>query len=236
VNIKAFIAEIIRRLLPRAIMNEIRQMPEHANLSFSQEGEDILLQRLFENKATGFFIDVGAHHPTRFSNTYLFYLRGWRGINIDAMPGSMQAFDRLRPNDINIECAISDREEELTYFVFNKTALNTFSEEEALRKDGLRNYRIVERRIMKAHTLARLLGEHMQDGQVIDFLSVDAEGMDLRVLKSLDWSKHKPHMILAEDLQGAAGDEGEMKTYLQERGYELFARTLNTLFFRSKAR
>jgi len=236
VNIKAFIAEIIRRLLPRAIMNEIRQMPEHANPSFSQEGEDILLQRLFENKATGFFIDVGAHHPTRFSNTYLFYLRGWRGINIDAMPGSMQAFDRLRPNDINIECAISDREEELTYFVFNKTALNTFSEEEALRKDGLRNYRIVERRIMKARTLARLLGEHMQDGQAIDFLSVDAEGMDLRVLKSLDWSKHKPHMILAEDLRSAPGEEGEIKTYLQEKGYELFARTLNTLFFRSKAR
>ena len=61
-------------------------------MSYSQQGEDMILKSLFQDHQSGFYVDVGAHHPSRFSNTYFFYLRGWRGINIDAMPGSMAAF------------------------------------------------------------------------------------------------------------------------------------------------
>jgi len=74
-----------------------------AAVSFAQEGEDRVLYRMFQGRfgRPGFYVDVGAHHPTRFSNTYLFYRMGWRGINLDAMPGSMAAFARARPRDIN---------------------------------------------------------------------------------------------------------------------------------------
>ena len=65
-------------------------------ISYSQEGEDMILRRLFETRRRGFYVDVGAHHPRRFSNTYYFYRQGWSGINIDAAPGSMKLFDRLR--------------------------------------------------------------------------------------------------------------------------------------------
>ena len=75
----------------------------------------------------GFFVDVGAHHPQRFSNTYYFYLKGWSGINIDAMPGSMKIFDDLRSRDINLEIPISDKSEILTYYEFDEPALNSFS-------------------------------------------------------------------------------------------------------------
>src|SRR5690242_3324544 len=64
--------------------------------SYSQEGEDRILHSIFETVADGFYVDIGAHHPKRFSNTYLFYQRGWRGINVDAMPGSMVRFKRVR--------------------------------------------------------------------------------------------------------------------------------------------
>ena len=74
--------------------------------SYSQEGEDLVLARYFA-KSSLIYVDVGAHHPTRYSNTYLFYSQGWRGINIDAMPGSMDAFRRDRPRDINIEALVS---------------------------------------------------------------------------------------------------------------------------------
>src|SRR5215510_10661697 len=60
--------------------------------SFSQQGEDLILARLFEGQRRGFYVDVGAHHPRRFSNTFLLYRRGWRGLNIDAAPGSMRLF------------------------------------------------------------------------------------------------------------------------------------------------
>ena len=80
--------------------------------SYSQEGEDRILLMPFENCKDGFYV---AHHPTRYSNTYLFYRMGWSGINIDAAPGSMNLFKKKRPRDINLEVAISDREEELTF-------------------------------------------------------------------------------------------------------------------------
>lgn len=70
--------------------------------SYSQEGEDMILRRIFGSQTSGFYIDVGAHHPKRFSNTYFFYKKGWAGINIDAMPGSMKAFQKVRYRDIEI--------------------------------------------------------------------------------------------------------------------------------------
>ena len=74
--------------------------------SYSQEGEDRILQRLFENQTPGFYVDIGAHHPRRFSNTYIFYKQGWRGINVDATPGSMFLFRVFRKRDINLEIAV----------------------------------------------------------------------------------------------------------------------------------
>jgi hypothetical protein len=99
----------IRALIPQPIKDFLKRIiyayrwDSWQRSSWSQEGEDLILARIFGDKPDGFYVDVGAHHPKRFSNTYYFYRRGWRGINIDAMPGSMLAFNRLRPSDINIE-------------------------------------------------------------------------------------------------------------------------------------
>lgn len=92
----------------------------HHNLSFSQEGEDMILRKLLDRKTTGFYIDVGAHHPQRFSNTYFFYLKGWSGINIDPIPGRMKLFNQLRNRDINLEIGISESKKSLTYYIFNE--------------------------------------------------------------------------------------------------------------------
>ena len=67
----------------------------HYQKSYAQEGEDLILYRMIYGKIDkGFYVDVGAHHPKRFSNTYFFYRKGWRGINVEPMPGS-------KPNLIN---------------------------------------------------------------------------------------------------------------------------------------
>ena len=84
----------------------------------------MILNRFFERKRNGFYVDVGAHHPKRFSNTYTFYKKGWRGVNIDAMPGSMEKFKKIRPRDINLEFAISNKNGTLVYHMFNEPALN----------------------------------------------------------------------------------------------------------------
>ena len=108
---KTFIKSFLSFLLPRFLYETLRDfknlyITRFATKSYSQEGEDLLLRRIFEHQKIGFYVDVGAHHPFRFSNTYLLYKRGWRGINIDAMPGSMRLFRKFRPRDTNIECGV----------------------------------------------------------------------------------------------------------------------------------
>src|SRR5580700_9536062 len=123
----SILKSLIRPLIPSAV-RRWRHPPAPPYLeSYAQEGEDMVMRRFFESRATpGFYVDVGAHHPQRFSNTYFFYRQGWRGINIDAMPGSMKAFETLRPRDINIEAAVSAEHQSLTYAIFNEPALNSF--------------------------------------------------------------------------------------------------------------
>ena len=125
----------IKKILPNFLLIFAQRLKafykwdKYYHKSWSQEGEDLILARLFENNAKGFYVDVGAHHPKRFSNTYLFYKKGWTGINIDAMPGSMKSFNKLRKRDINIEKPVSDKKQILTYYAFNESALNGFSKE-----------------------------------------------------------------------------------------------------------
>jgi len=110
----------------------IRDFVPIGRLSYAQEGEDLVLARILGELGitTGFFVDIGAHHPARFSNTYYFYRRGWRGINVDALPGTKRLFQRMRSRDITIECGVGSQEGVLKYFAFNEPALNTFSEQE----------------------------------------------------------------------------------------------------------
>ncbi len=172
-----------------------------SNISFSQEGEDMVLSRFLEKKEKGFYVDIGAHHPIRFSNTYKFYLEGWRGINIDAMPGSMIPFQQIRPFDINLEAEISETPQNLTYYIFNEPALNTLSKDEADKKNGLNNYRIIDTKKITTKTLKDVLDSYLPSGMPIDFMSVDVEGLDLEVLRSNDWNRYKPSILLVESLR-----------------------------------
>jgi FkbM family methyltransferase len=159
-----------------------------ASLSYSQEGEDRVLARLLGDTAEpGFYVDIGAFHPMCYSNTCAFYKRGWRGINIDARPGGMELFNRLRPRDVNLELAISDESQTLTYYQFNEPAFNGFCKEHALRWDGVAQYKIVGTTEIGALPLAEVLAKYLPVGQSIDFLNVDVEGLDEKVLRSNDW-------------------------------------------------
>lgn len=200
--------------------------------SYSQEGEDRILARLFDQK-TGFYIDVGAHHPRRFSNTFLFYKRGWHGINIDAMPGSMDAFVRERPRDINIEVPIAKERKTLTYFEFNDPALNSFSEELSLSRGT--PYRITAKRELEAYPLKDILVKYLPAQQQIDFLSIDVEGLDFEVLQSNDWSTIRPNMVLIEKTKSLMLQiqQDPIHQFLLDHDYQLYAKSVNTFFYAS---
>ena len=231
--------QLILKLTPQKIINLYQsplkspQEDLYSTLSYSQEGEDLILKRLFDGQKKGLYVDVGAHHPKRFSNTYLFYKMGWRGINIDAMPGSMEKFKEVRPEDINIEAAISDKVELLTYYIFNESALNTFSKNEAEQKAGKGNYRVIDEIKINTIPLSQVLNKHLDSNKQIDFLNIDVEGYDFKVLDSIDWTVYKPSVVLIEVLNIDLENLIDSKVYkfLRERAYKMIAKTFNTLIF-----
>jgi len=232
------IKKIIKSVLPKKLTNILidiknNHLNGYAMQSFSQEGEDMILRRLFENQSKGFYVDVGAHHPKRFSNTYFFYLQGWRGINIDAMPDSMKAFNKFRPRDINIEKPVADKKQVLTYYVFNEPALNGFSKELSEQRDGIGNYFIKFTKEIETATLEEILDSNLPFNQQIDFLSIDVEGLDFMVLKSNNFEKYKPKVILIEILKSSLSEieDNEIAKYLHQLGYSIYAKAVNTVFF-----
>ena len=199
--------------------------------SYSQFGEDLIVSHLFQGKGRGFYVDVGAHRPTQFSNTYFFYKRGWRGINIDAMPGSMKLFRIVRHRDINLEAAISGMKETKLYYSFNRPLQNgIYDDETVLNTPGLV---LIEKREIVTQTLSSILDSHLPKEVTIDILSIDVEGLDLAVLKSNNWSKYKPRVILVEILNFNMEmlKDHEVSKFLSEAGYVFYSRTVHTIIF-----
>jgi FkbM family methyltransferase len=209
----------------------------YASKSNSQEGEDMILQRIFARKEFGFYVDIGAHHPRRFSNTCLFYRKGWSGINIEPNPDAGAAFQKERPRDINLQVGISDHEGRLTYYFFNDPALNSFDRELTDSRVENTSYRVIGTKEVAVRRLDAVLREHLPPGVNIDFLSIDVEGLDMAVLRSNDWDAFRPKVVLVEALEVSLEDvlASEVFQFMKNRGYQLFAKTVNTLIFTQRS-
>jgi FkbM family methyltransferase len=203
--------------------------------AYSSEGEDLILKRIFDRKTNGVYIDVGAHHPFRVSNTYLFYKQNWTGINIDPMPGSKAMFNKYRPLDINLEMGVSATKQHLTYYIFNEPALNTFSTDKVEEYTQDPQYRIIKEQKIETWPLADILDRYLPADTNIDFLTIDAEGLDMEVLRSNNWQKYRPAYILVESnpFLLANMQNSEIGQYMQEAGYAIFAKTYYTYIFKN---
>ncbi|MCS7036522.1 MAG: FkbM family methyltransferase [Saprospiraceae bacterium] len=204
--------------------------------SYAQDGEDVVFLSFYEGMKgyKGFYVDVGAHHPVRFSNTLALYRRGWRGINIDPTPGSMRPFRLLRPRDINLELAIGLNSGKASFFCFNEPALNTFDERTAHIHLQNSRYYVIKTIEVPVEPLLKVLKDHLPPGQKIDLLSIDVEGFDLQVLQSNDWSLYSPEFILVEEVHFSIEDYSRSAIYgfLKEKGYTLIAVMKRSLLFR----
>lgn len=232
----------------------VAAVPEHGLVFFSQFGEDAVLRGYFRRReerrrlagkgsgtpgspvGTGFFVDVGCYHPTRYSNTYHLYLQGWRGLNIDPTPGTCELFDQARPNDATIECAVSDQPGELTFYgPGGRSVFNTLSKEQADEYVKAGWFKEYKTSTVPARTLADILDEHLPTGQTIDLLDVDVEGHDVQVLRSNDWSKYRPEVVLVECHSQRFRDilEDERSRLLLDKGYEIHAWVPPNVLFRA---
>ena len=225
-SVKKIIATLASRVAP-----QIRYLAP----AYSSEGEDLILKRIFDNKTRGIYVDVGAHHPFRVSNTYLFHKMKWTGINIDPMPGSKALFDRYRPQDVNLEMGVSATRQHLTYHIFNEPALNTFSAHKVEEYTQDPKYRVIKEKKIETWPLADILDHYLPAGRSIDFLTIDAEGLDMDVLRSNNWAKYRPAYILVESDPFLLSDmrHCELGQFMQQAGYAIFAKTYYTYFFKN---
>jgi hypothetical protein len=197
---------------------------------YGQFGEDISIVRHFPKRYRGFFVDVGCFHPVKYNNTYRLYRKGWRGLNIDLDPIKIEGFNMVRPKDVNIACAISDKPGETTVWTSGFYSL-TSTLDEAFAQTWEGDFRA---HTIRADTLTNILDETKFRDHHIDLLTVDAEGHDLPVLQSLDFERYRPRLIAVELHQPTltAVRQEPLFQFLIEKNYDLVNWMGPTLLFR----
>ena len=163
--------------------------------TYSMEQEDIEILKYLNTVEKGFYVDVGAYHPIQLSNTFLLYKKQWRGINIDINSFSIDLFNYARPDDINLNIAVSNKNELVTFY-FQKKLSQLSTIKKNIAKERLHG-EIKEKSIM-SNKLTTILNKTKYYNRKIDFLNVDVEGADLEALKSLDFEIYRPKLICVE--------------------------------------
>jgi len=198
--------------------------------SFSQYKEDLVVDALFTHKRKGCYVDVGAKDPDNPSKTRLFYNRGWRGINVEPESNLHAKLCAKRPGDINLNVGVGPEPGVMTFYRMSTDTLSSFKQEAAIEAGKLHGASQVSEVPVPVMRLTDILGEHL-NGMKVDFLSVDAAGYDLDVLKSNDWSRYQPSVIMAK----INVDGDDVVRFLQKKGYILiFNNGTNGIFLNSE--
>jgi FkbM family methyltransferase len=180
-------------------------------ISYAQNFEDVILHRAFKDRDDGFYIDVGAAHPTGHSVTKNFYDRGWSGINIEPASVIFGLIEAERSRDLNLNVGLSDKEGQLTFYEApDSVGLSTFRSDWSEYWSREHGCKYVQR-IVPVVTLAQVCERYVQ--RTIDFLKIDVEGHEREVLEGGDFSRWRPRVVLAE------GDREPYQAILLNSGY-----------------
>jgi len=222
------------RLLTLYFVKRLLAIP--ATLSFSQTGEDQILAFYF-HKRNGFYVDVGCNDPLSLSNSLFFYLRGWRGIAIDANEMIIHRFQRTRKKDVCVAAAVSDSEREVIFHRSESNAVSTIDEEILEDWKGKWKFRPEDQVAVRTVTLTTILEKALPDPTVeIDFVSIDVEGHEFQVLSSLDFGRYRPKLIMVEVHDLKTIFTNRITLFLIEKGYSLAGFvTMNAYFIDDSA-
>ena len=213
--------------------------PLPGKLSYAQQGEDIVLWQILRG-ALGIehptYLDIGAHHPVFNNNTFYFYERGARGVLVEPNPALHDVLAQLRPGDALVRAGIGvTAQTEAEFFVIGGSEdgqLNTFSREQAETLVKRSNGRHSIAKVLKIPLLDinGLMRKHWNGPP--NLLSIDTEGFDLPILRSLDFKRMRPDVICAETLEvGARRVQPDILQFLAQQGYEVRGGSfVNTIF------
>lgn len=163
--------------------------------SYSQDGEDLIINQKLKNIKKGTYVDIGCYHPLEINNTALLHQRGWSGINIDISKLSIKLFNFHRPNDLNLNIAVSNKNK-ISEIYWQKSLSKITTIKKKISKNIFQGK--IKKTKITSKTLTKILDESKYKNKTIHFLNIDAEGSDFDVLKSLNFKKYKPKMICIE--------------------------------------
>lgn len=203
---------INRRVEPKTINRELQ---EKLLKSYSQYNEDIFLWQLFQGKKSGTYVDIGANHPLKLSNTGKFYDAGWRGINVEPNPKLHKLFSEYRPEDTNLNCGVGDVPGEMTFYEMDPDYYSTFDAQEARKATFSTSRKVIAELPVGIKTINDIFA---LCSQPVDFLSVDTENFDYKVLSANDWNKNRPTAIVVELNHD---ENNQVSSLLQQQKYAL---------------
>ncbi len=184
---------------------------------YSQHGEDVVLDCLFEGQRTGFFVEVGCIDGIRFSNTLTFEERGWNGLCVEAHAGYIDALRRNRPGSIVEHCAAAEADEESATFYANfRGSLSSLDRTQEARFRGFGKYfgGFTEQKVGKRR-LDTVLARHGVER--VDLLSLDIEGYEVKAMRGLDLARYRPRVMVIE-VDGKA-QEAALDALILPHGY-----------------
>lgn len=196
--------------------------------TYAQSGEDLALLNLFGCLRIQHpsYLDVGAHHPFIISNTALLYQRGCRGINVEANPALIGLFERLRPEDKNINAAVVGIKKGETATLNRVNELSGVNSLLPVKGHGP----MLDQIEVPVFTLMEIV-DQFNDGQWPDLLTMDVEGLDLEIFRSIDYRRADPKVICAEAVSGH-GDVGrELRELFNANGYVMHSWCGNNMLF-----
>lgn len=175
------------------------RLPDGYTISYAQNREDVIIRSFFPDVQKGFYVDVGANHPEEDSVTKIFYDKGWNGINIEPNTSLFRLLQKHRKRDTNLNVGISDKPSSLNFREYNNHGLSTFSrdvqEEHAEEGDARLSYHDY---VVKVVPMGDVVGRHLPDDTVVNFMKIDVEGYEYEVMAGNDWKLFRPELICVE--------------------------------------
>ena len=198
--------------------------------SYSQNGEDLILLDYFNEKPNGFYVDIGCHHPFRFSNTFLLYKKGWSGLNVDANKWTISLFNFFRKRDTNQVSVISDSRESMYYYEFHESALSGLLSQDRVSRLLNLGYKLKSKIEINPTSVKEFINKNNLISKRIDFFKIDVEGMDLKIIKALPIKNLDLDLIMIE--KGSKAESKQLLSFLSDNEFDVFFENERNFIFK----
>jgi hypothetical protein len=198
--------------------------------TYSQDKEDLFLINYFKGLNKGYYVDIGCHHPKRFSNTYLLYKKGWNGLNVDANKLAIILFKIFRFRDENVCAILSDSSKPAVFYEFNESALNGMLSSQRVKKLLNLGFTIKKKKTTIPISVQNFIKQNRLKERKINFFKIDIEGLDFEVIKKMNLKNLDIELLMIE--KSIKQENDKMIQWLKSQFYSIIHESNRNYIFK----